>query len=340
MTQGIVFVADFIRAWAAFDFSEASLPDVASRCGLAMRELAESPPSQRPPVSEPARPRASVAPPGLTLGEERQTPVDVGPPDLPRHRAQPAPAVEAPGSAPQRLEPLEVKQSPRMPISGWWAQLEPLAPSPPPSSRKPTPPEPLLRREWQRTILAEIAASDFPEGEPDLPAIVEQIAAQKPVKSIPRRSIKSIRRGLCCFIDKGDGMMPFAADQTMLVHALRIVLGRESVSICYFRGTPIRMREGRAACRKAVRNVQPILVVTDLGIGRPRFSADPASVSDWLRFAASLKHSGSRLLALVPYPPERRPRVFDGAGITILFWDPSTNTSPDHARRGAYLHVC
>ncbi len=63
-----------------------------------------------------------------------------------------------------------------------------------------------------------------------------------------------------------------------------------------------------------------VLVMTDLGIGRPPGWAEWASEAEWLEFALLLRKAGCPLVALVPYPSDRWPPAL-AASMMILSFD-------------------
>jgi len=238
------------------------------------------------------------------------------------------PRIDAPAVNPaaRRLEPIAVRSSDQSSSTAWWPTLEPLARSP---ERARTadlgPPEPLLRRTWQRAILTEIGATFHADGEPDISALVEAVARQKLLKQIPRQRVKSNRLGLCCYVDVGDGMGPFAADQREFLRDLQKVIGKDALSLKRFRGTPLRSDWQGAINLGLPPHGHPILILSDLGIGRPRYSTDPAPISDWLKFINILAEAANPVIALVPYPPTRWPMELSRS-MNLLFWDPTTNS--------------
>jgi len=336
MSTGIVFIAEFIRSWAAYGFSPHSRNAIARRCGL--EYIVE--PIHPAPASRQAQPAIGEdddegALDGKGIEFQRSDKFDAeGPPESPGQAAgvPPTPApprpeepVPQPNRAATRLKPAAAASDNQTQFSDWWRNLEPLAPSPQRARTDELPaPEPLLRRPWQRAIIGEIAATFRAEGEPDVPALVEALAQQRLPKQIPRRRVKTNRLGLYCYLDIGDGMEPFAADQKDFVREMQKVIGKDLLSVKRFRGTPQRTQRGHAFTDDLPRAGSPVLLLSDLGIGRPRHSEDPAPAVEWLEFASMLAQAGNSLIALLPYPSARWPIELQQA-MTILFWDPSTN---------------
>jgi hypothetical protein len=331
MSAGVVFIAEFIRAWAARGFSPEARDDVARSCGLEYRGAAGIAPvdaakEEKPlELHEDERTGRGAAAPTLHTSPQLEVPLERF--DQPVAPAKPA-AAEAPRSL-HRLAPVTTGKVDRSAaVPEWWTTLEPLAPSPPAPSltygAAEQMPAPLLRPGWQRAIFAEIAASYFQEGEPDTQALVDRVAAHLPITNIPRRYVRSVRRGLCCYVDRGDGMRPFSADESGLVQGLQMVIGREALTVKAFRRTPMRPAADDDEASEPPPRGQPLLLVTDLGIGRPRLSDDPARPAEWLRFVDEMQRNANRIVALVPYPQTRWPRQLRRS-MAILFWDPATS---------------
>jgi hypothetical protein len=75
----------------------------------------------------------------------------------------------------------------------------------------------------------------------------------------------------------------------------------------------------------------PLLLFSDLGIGRPPGTTDRASVEEWVDFADRARTAGCTLIALVPYGPRRWPRRLTRV-MQIVHWDPRTTAAV--VRRG------
>jgi hypothetical protein len=340
MSTGIVFIADFIRSWAAYGFSQHNRDGIAKQCGLIctvdesrMENSAHSTAERIIGDDHDDDDNNPAIDDDIEIQRSEKFEGD-GPPDPPPLAApRPSPTTPTPrhdtplpNSAARRLEPFTADSGDQKQLSSWWRDLEPLARSPEQSAANETPPpEPLLRRAWQRAIITEIGATFRAEGEPDVPALVESIAQQKLPKQIPRQRVKSNRLGLCCYLDIGDGMGPFAADQKEFVRDLQRVVGKDLLSLRRFRGTPLYPGRKDNITDELPAPGRPVLILSDLGIGRPRYSSDAAPVSEWLKFAEMLREAGCSAVALVPYPRARWSFELQKA-ITILFWDPTTNS--------------
>jgi hypothetical protein len=82
----------------------------------------------------------------------------------------------------------------------------------------------------------------------------------------------------------------------------------------------------------------PIVVISDLGIGRPGSAVDQATSAEWLAFADLARRAGAPIVAFVPYPSERVPAALRRA-MVVVPWDRSTSIRDVHRRVGPGLAV-
>ena len=81
-----------------------------------------------------------------------------------------------------------------------------------------------------------------------------------------------------------------------------------------------------------------VLLVTDLGVGRPGPGRRVPSVADWLDFASHMRRAGCPLVAFVPYAPARWPAELKPC-IRILPWDRSTSARTVRRTLGRALQL-
>ncbi len=250
---------------------------------------------------------------------------------VPRLAEVPAPAV-AGSSALRRLgETRAVFQPPE-----WLAEGEDLGALDP--RRPPPPPDALFGRVHRRGLLSSAIGTLEPEGELDVDAIVDVLAAGGALRHLPRQLSPTTRRGVQVLLDRGPGMDPFAGDQEQVVRALDDILADDRLEVREFVGCP-----GRGIVPDLAEESEedlvpwqppapgtPILAITDLGIGGPRLDEERATVAEWLELARRLRSQGHLLIALVPYEATRwPPRV--ARAMTLLHW--SEQTSVGEVRR-------
>jgi hypothetical protein len=124
-------------------------------------------------------------------------------------------------------------------------------------------------------------------------------------------------------------MESFASDQVFLRDEILKVVGKDRTEVLAFSGTPLRgaggdFREDWTEYEPAPSGT-PVLVLTDLGIGRPQLSSERAHADEWLEFAALVRRCNCPLIAFVPYPETRWPDLRQV--MTVLHWDRPTNAS-------------
>jgi hypothetical protein len=188
----------------------------------------------------------------------------------------------------------------------------------------PPPLAPLLTPQWSRALLATLARSWVASGEVHLHRLVTAIADRQPLQRVPRIATPTVRRGLQILVDVGEGMTPFARDQSSLVAAARRVVGDESVSVLRFIGSPLsrcwREKRPKAIDYRPPAAGTPILLLTALNIGSGPAAQDISSDDEWLAFAALVRHAGCPVTALVPYGSDRWPDSLRRA-LPIVAWD-------------------
>jgi hypothetical protein len=192
---------------------------------------------------------------------------------------------------------------------------------------EPPPAPPLFKPRQKRALLTAVLATPVPEGELDLPAIVEVAAQAKSLRSLPRLAIHTLRRGAQVILDGGPGMDPYRDDQRQLVGDLGRLIGHDRLEILRFVGCPNRgvgsgPRSDWRDWRPPLAGV-PVLVVTDLGIGGGPLDDDRAEPYEWRRFASRVQAEGHSLLGLVPYEPPRWPPMLVRA-MTLIHWSERT----------------
>jgi hypothetical protein len=242
-------------------------------------------------------------------------------------REPPAPAAGVP---PRRVAPVPTTQNDGMPD---WLGAPPLDVDSGESSHAALVKfEPLFKREWTPGILRHALAVSANEGSVDVSALCSAVARMRPLRTMPRRSRRILRRGVQLLSDMGDGMTPYAGDQIHLIEQVTNLLGSALVQLAFFADTPFRVAGTRARRRVHYQPPEfgvPVLVVSDLGIAGRQRSDGRRQAQEWLEFGRLLRRRRSKLLLLVPYPRQRwpSPRVPDAhyiewdrrSGVTSIF---------------------
>jgi hypothetical protein len=189
--------------------------------------------------------------------------------------------------------------------------------------------EPLFDPRWSRILVVGIAQTEAATGLIDLEALVGTLARARPVQHLPRKSGWTLRRGAQVLIDLGEAMLPFTRDQERLVGQLRDLVGKERLEEVRFEGCPAVRQHGAdpsAGWYRPPHPGTPVVVLTDLGVGRPPPGSVRATIADWMAGATVIQRGGSTVVALVPYPIARVPRSLRRV-VAVVTWDRSTTPS-------------
>ena len=206
-------------------------------------------------------------------------------------------------------------------------RVPPLPKSAPESEVQAPPLEPLFFPRWTRGILSAALATNSQIGDVDVDRVVQILAAGKSVEKFPLLSMPTLNRGVQLLIDRSQAMEPFIKDQARLHREILDVVGADHVTTLRFVGCP-----GRAAGTGPPEewpqygpplNGGPVLLLTDLGIGRPRLSDERSGVAEWLKFAERVKKAKCPLIAFVPYGESRWPLALR-SHMSIIQWDRNT----------------
>lgn len=199
--------------------------------------------------------------------------------------------------------------------------------------RAPPPFEPLFLPRLTRGILSAALSTISGDGPPDIEGIVEILASGEYIRQLPKLPQLTLRRGVQLLVDKSDSMVPFTRDQVWMQDEILRVVGKDKVNILRFVGCPLW--GAGTGYRKTWTTYRPpppgtvVLLLSDLGISRPMFSTNVASLSEWLDFASRVRRSFCPLVAFVPYSPSRWPRHLINV-LTMVQWDRWTTASTVH----------
>jgi len=183
---------------------------------------------------------------------------------------------------------------------------------------------PLFPVRASRVIIATAFAVTTEGDELDLDLIIASLARLEPLAELPRRMVRTNRRGVQVLLDLGPAMRPYLADLAALPAQLRRVLGPR-VEVLRFARCPI------AGVGPGLRPWDryrppapgtPVLVVTDFGGGHP-WAPPPAPPDEWAAFVAEVRRVGCRPLALVPGARRDADPALTRL-MPVLPWDAST----------------
>jgi hypothetical protein len=317
MSQGThnIFLGDFARALSELGVKDArGVRLVAELLGLEAPGAAAE--GVAPEAGTPGRGGASAA----TVAAPGKVKVGEDPPEEPPEPPAPRPAVRA----------VSVDlSSTKGETEEWIAEVVPFpsqeelpAPGPPPLS-------PLLAPQWARGILSAALATRAEDGPLDTERVVERLANYENVERFPTVVTRTLRRGAHLLLDKSQAMTPFTRDQAWLAREIRRVAGGSHVALLRFVGSPLRGAGGAPPPWPAYEPPPagtPVVLLTDLGAGRPPLAADRADAGEWGEFAAEMHRAGCPVVAFVPYGPARWPPGLE-RHMTIVEWDRRTTVA-------------
>lgn len=186
---------------------------------------------------------------------------------------------------------------------------------------------PLLAPRTAAAVLHTLLATLTADGDPDVEAVARLWAQAKPLRTLPRKSRATLRFGVQVLVDMGEAMQLFADDQRDLVARIRSVAGTETVAVRHFSDVP--SRGAGSGGRRTWRPYTPpstgsrVLLLSNFGIGGPRFHDRRGTPAEWRRFIASVRRAGCSPVGLVPYPPSRWP-AWLASSLPLLTWDRDT----------------
>lgn len=266
--------------------------------------------------------RAPVRPPPLTP----KTAKPHEQPEVPRAAPKPT-QVKAPEQAPVAATLTRTNLS-NAPVERLVAPGELLSRAD--EASEPAAPEPIFGALEARNIFGAALSSWVEEGALDVPRVVAALAAGRPLRTIARLPVRTLRHGVQLLLDRSSSMAPYAADVRMLEAELGNLLGQALIERLYFWSCPSRgvrdgQRTGRRAWRAPARGV-PLLIASDFGLGGDPFDTTRARVSEWHRFATSVRADGHRCIGLVPFARSRWPTELSEV-ITFVHWSEHTVAS-------------
>lgn len=321
MSQTPAALADLLRAFANLQpEDDAARAAIASLLGVSPVDL----PAEPPPPPPPRPPEDRREEQDGATGRERQEPPE------PRRHAPRPPSWEEPRERAELSAVLKPDfTTTRRP--DWLERVAPLEESDTEAPPAVPIPDPLFDPRWTRALLSGSLATFSETGPLDVLRLVRGVARGAPWRSVPRRPWPTLARGVQVLVDRGDAMLPFAADQDGLLEKLRLVVGKDLIDVLRFDGCPSR---GAGAGPRRVwapyfehhrpRPGAAVLALTDLGIGGCGLGTRPVRPDEWRVFTEELHRSGCPLLAFVPYGRERWPAELTGL-LKILPWDRTTS---------------
>ena len=302
-----VGLADLLDADRVLGLTDEELPlvaemlDLRPRLGEAPREVTRRRPA---PGQEPVG--------GVRPGRGRKPPEPGPEPDIPSaERSLPVAITE------RMAEQVEAPVATR-PLR----ELLVDAPGPPP------PPEGLFARSTKRALLRGVTAVRAPEGDLDVDAAVDVLAANRTIEELPYEWIETTHGEVQLLLDVGPSMEPYREDVDRLPRELVRIIGDEELELRWFEDCPLGAGGVLLPDQlEAIPFVFPkartrLLAVTAFGTRGP-FAPPREIVRSWRTFAARCRRNGVPLLVLTPLAPERRPAGL-GDRLAAVTWDHAT----------------
>jgi len=207
-----------------------------------------------------------------------------------------------------------------------------------PEEFAPAPPfEPLFTPRWTRAILSTALATYGDDGQLDVERVAETLARGGHLERWPTLSWPTLSRGIQLLIDRSRSMAPFIGDQISIQRELKHVVGRDRVQTLRFAGCPLRGTGAGAVTAWSEYRPPPagtpVVLLSDLGIGRPLVGDDRAGVAEWVGFARLVRRARCPLVAFVPYAAPRWPHELAPL-VTVIHWDRWTTVSTIRSRVG------
>lgn len=189
---------------------------------------------------------------------------------------------------------------------------------------------PLIPDHRARSVLGAVVGRRVANGPVDVERLVADVARGRPVQDIPRRQRLSTAVGVQVLVDRGPAMAPFRSDVDDVVGRVVRLLPDDTCVVVEFEGSPLDRvlaitdgEEGHVPYAPAFLPApgSTVLVLCELGIGRPATGPRSARPTEWLRLHEEVAQRGCRTVFLVPYGPARWPAALRAAGATVLWWD-------------------
>ncbi len=177
-----------------------------------------------------------------------------------------------------------------------------------------------------RAILREMSTVPIPAGEPDLEAVVGQIAAAEPIRELPRRLVSKLPHAIHWLFDAGPSMLPYSRDKQQLARTAPRLLGEDRTRIGDFIANPLKGVRPRGQVRwmelRWPARGSALVVVSDLGIGDSA-GAEMGASGIWRPFLQEAAQRGVVTVSLNPYPQSRWPDIAADFEVSLT-WDKET----------------
>jgi len=191
---------------------------------------------------------------------------------------------------------------------------EPL--DPPHAGLGAVPYEPPVEAPLLRAAISMLVRRARPSDEVDLELIIDLVAEQRPMVTLPRTVDLSTAHGVTVIADVSAAMLPYLDDVATLVAEVEHVVGASQVDVEWASDRPPSTMAKWPLSRDGGR---PVLVVSVLGAARPP-AATTGSPSQWQQFLSAAQSVGSDVTLLVPHREQQILAKLRKAARTVS-WD-------------------
>jgi hypothetical protein len=167
--------------------------------------------------------------------------------------------------------------------------------------------EPPIPGQQLRASLVALVRRPRPGRRLDVPRLVAEVVAQRPVRRLPRLTEATTSDGVTVVADVGRAMLVHLQDVERLVAELRQVVGEPRIDVRWVGDgdpVPLGTRE------------HPALVISDLGAGAAR--TGPSGTGRWGPLLSAARR-GADVVALVPH--RRTAARLTRTGVAAIAWD-------------------
>ena len=243
--------------------------------------------------------------------------------DMPRRHAAPAPPVVTPQPAGEvlaaRLAARAIDTEATRP--DWLSQ----PPAPEPDATRLRRRSLLPRNRAAGVIKAAVATRRLGR-RLDVPRLIDHIISRRPIDRLPCLPVAVLEAGADLLCDYGESMQPFHADLHDLAGRFVGLLGEPRCRVFEYETNPaeaVRWSSDERPLSWSARRGRPVVLASDFGCGGSPANGPRLRPSDWRRFVAIAKRTGTPLLAFTPLPPAGLPRWL-GRDLIVVHWDPRT----------------
>lgn len=183
--------------------------------------------------------------------------------------------------------------------------------------------EPLLRRGWTRGIVAALCATRINDGPIDLTQLVQSVCAGRPLTTLPRSPVWTLRRGVQLLVEDSEDFACFARDVTGLIAAIADTVGHDRTLVTYAEDVsalPALAGSGPGGTWEWPPSGTPIVVAATFGMTRRARARGIGTTDDWRRLASAARTHGNDVIGITPFGPDRWPAALRQA-FPLFHWN-------------------